>query len=308
MIHEILFIFSHCQSVFSTIMGKLLDKKVKKQTLQFKSSIFTVKMLFIGLFLLFPAITGDVYSIYGYSSDLLKKNEGEKVNYYYARHLEKLRKSVKPRFIHIIDTKKFANEHTVLGSGVLFTFKSFQARDVSFVSNVDRFEKHKMTRNEKGVWYYILPRKEFDEKIPKREILYKFVVDGLFVQDSTHDNYEDDNAGGIISKFTFTEDMFKPQEGVLVLENDTSSNKKVIFRLYAPKAKFVSLIGSFNNWDSEIDIMQKSESGYFQIEKSLPAGEYTYLLRIDGKTVVDKKSTELKYHPVFEKVGFFKVN
>jgi hypothetical protein len=164
-----------------------------------------------------------------------------------------------------------------------------------------------MIRNEKGVWYYVLPRKEFDEKIPGREILYKFVVDGLFIPDPTHDNSEDDNAGGIISKFVFTNDMFKPHEGALVLDADTSNNKKVLFRFYAPRARFVSLVGSFNNWDSEIDTMQKNEAGYFEIEKSLPAGEYTYLLRVDGKTIVDQKSAELKYHPIFAKVGYFKV-
>lgn len=246
-------------------------------------------------------------SVFGYSSDLLKNNEAEKVNYYYARHLEKLRKSVKPRFIHVIDTKNFTKDHGVLASGVLFTYKNFQARDVSFISNMDRFQTHKMVRNEKGVWYYILPGTEFDEKIPSREILYKFVVDGLYVQDTTHDNYEDDNAGGVISRFVFTNDMFKPHEGVLVLDSDTASNKKVLFRFYAPKSRFVSLVGSFNSWDSETDVMQKKEGGYFEIVKSLPAGQYTYLLRVDGKTIVDTKSTELKYHPVFEKVGYFEV-
>jgi len=273
--------------------------------------IFSQVARIFSVFLLLATVLTGVFAgdhpLYGYSSDLLKNNEGEKVNYYYSRHLEKLRKSVKPRFIHIIDTRGIRDGGGVLNSGVLFTYKNYQAKDVSFVCSIDRFQKHKMIRNEKGVWYYILPREEFDEKIPQREILYKFVVDGLFVQDATHDNYEDDNVGGMISKFVFTNDMFKPHEGVLALGADTQNNTKVLFRIYAPRAKFVSLVGSFNNWDSEIDVMQKNEAGYFELEKSLPPGEYTYLLKVDGKTQVDQNSKELKYHPIFSKVGFFKV-
>ena len=264
------------------------------------SKILSIGILFFSL--------GEFSIIFSYTSDMLKSNEGEKVNYYYARHIEKLRKSIKPRFIHVIDSRGFSDKHSILQSGVLFTYKNYQAKDVKFLSNVDRYQKHKMMRNEKGVWYYILPQKEFDEKKPDREILYKFVVDGLFVHDTTHENYDDDNAGGYLSRFVFTNDMFKPHEGVLVLKSDTPNNKKVVFRVYAPDAKFISLMGSFNNWDSEIDVMQKTEDGFFEIEKSLSVGEYTYLLRVDGVTMVDQKSAELKYHPVFSKVGYFKVN
>jgi len=271
-----------------------------------------LRILFISracfyLFLAVFAVTPDFQGLHAYSSNLLKNKETEKVNYYYSRHLEKLRKSVKPRFVNVIDTRVFSNEHNIVNSGILFTYKNYQAREVLFISSIDRYQPHKMIRNEKGVWYYILPRREFDEKIPSREILYKFVVDGLYIRDTTHENVEDDFAGDAISKFVFTDDMYKPLEGVLVLENDTPVNKKVIFRFYSPKSKFVSLIGSFNNWNSEMDMMKRNENGYFELEKSLPPGQYTYLFRADGKTILDKRSPELKYHPVYSTVGFFKI-
>lgn len=245
--------------------------------------------------------------LFGYSSAVLKKGRPEKINFYYAKNLEKLKRSIKPRFIHLIDTRNYARHHNLMSSGVLFTIKNYQAREIDFVSNIDRFQKHKMIRNEKGVWYYLLPINEYKEKSPNRTIYYKFVVDGLFVQDSTHDNQEDDNAGGSISKFSLTGEMFKPQEGVIVLNSVTPNSKKVVFRIYAPNARYITLLGSFNNWDSEIDSMKKRSDGYFEIEKDLTAGEYTYLFRIDGELILDKNCSELRYHPVFKKVDYFKV-
>jgi len=242
-----------------------------------------------------------------YSSEVLKKSDSEKNNYYYAKNLEKLRKSVKPRFIRLLDSRNFTRNHTVVDSGVLFTYKNYQAKNVDFVCNLDRYQKHSMIRNEKGVWYYILPVDEYEEKTPEREILYKFVTDGLYIYDSTHENFEDDNSGGLLSKFTLTSDMMKAKEGVTVLGWETPNTKKVLFRLYAPHSRYVSLIGSFNNWDSETDTMKRTSDGYYEIIKSLIPGEYAYLFRIDGKDVVDVKSQELKYHPVFEKVGYFRI-
>jgi hypothetical protein len=246
-------------------------------------------------------------SSYPYSSDQIKKKEIEKVNYYYAKHLEKLRKSVKPRYIHLVDTRNYVKYNKIQKSGILFTIKNYQAKKVEFISSLDRFQPHSMVRNEKGVWFYVLPIEQYNEKLASREFLYKFVVDGLYMPDSTHSNYDDDGAGGLISKFAITDEMSNAREGIIVLGNDTPSGKNVLFRYYAPLSKFVSVIGSFNNWDSEIDIMKKNSEGYFELKKNLPPGKYTYLLRVDGQGVVDKNSPELKYHPVFEKVGFFTV-
>ena len=179
---------------------------------------------------------------------------------YFNKHLKYLRRSVKPRFIHLLDTENYKTSSTMHKSGVLFTYKNYHAKEVYFISSMDRYRKHPMRRNERGVWYYILPRPENNTDIVGKEIRYKFVVDGLFVHDSTHNQYEDDNAGGFISLYYLNKEYVKAREGVMVLNRDTHDNKKVVFRLSAPHAQYVSLIGSFNNWDSSVDRITKVTS------------------------------------------------
>ncbi len=243
----------------------------------------------------------------GYSSDMLKGAQESKTNVYYARHLENLKKEVKPRYIHLIDTRYSLQQSGVMNSGVLFTYKNYHARQVYFTSNLDQFKKHPMIRNENGVWYFLLKSNEYMANKPGNEIRYKFVVDGLYIHDTTHDSYVDDNAGGLISLYYLTQEMMEAQEGVMQLQSETQQNRRVLFRVYAPTAGYVTLVSSFNNWDSELGVMHKSENGYFEFEISLPAGEYTYLYRIDGQAMIDPENLELRYHPVFGRVSYFSV-
>lgn len=267
---------------------------------------FSRQLFFYVALMLFFSLPGVVLEpIFGYNSDILTQGEKSDTKTYSARHLQNLRKSVFPRYIHLIDTQNSRMTGTILQSGVLFTYKNYQAREVYFISSLDRYKKHKMYRNTRGVWYYLLPRAEYESKEPERVVRYKFVVDGLYVHDTSHAQYEDDRAGGLISLYHLNSDYMKPKEGILVLDDDTQDNRKVLFRLYAPNARYVSLIGSFNNWDSGLDKMERTKDGYFEIVKSLPEGQYVYLYRVDETIEVDKKSPELKYHPVYGRVGFF---
>ncbi|MGH9743014.1 MAG: alpha-amylase family glycosyl hydrolase, partial [Candidatus Acidiferrum sp.] len=55
----------------------------------------------------------------------------------------------------------------------------------------------------------------------------------------------------------------------------------VSFRLWAPNAEFVSLIGSFNNWDKQADPMAKEKDGYWatDIAPAKLGDEYRYFLK-----------------------------
>ncbi|MES0491010.1 MAG: hypothetical protein ABUK01_13515 [Leptospirales bacterium] len=262
---------------------------------------------YVTLFLFLAIPAGRFVTIFGYNSDILTQGEKSDTKTYSQRHLQNLRQSVFPRYIHLIDTQNSGMNGTILQSGVLFTYKNYQAREVYFISSLDRYKKHKMYRNSRGVWYYLLPRTEYESKQPEKTVRYKYVVDGLYVHDTSHDQYEDDRAGGLISLYYLDSDYMKPKEGILVLGDDTQDNRKVLFRFYAPNARYVSLIGSFNNWDSGLDRMQRTKDGYFEIVKSLPEGEYVYLYRVDETIEIDKKPPELKYHPVYGRVGYFNI-
>ena len=262
------------------------------------------RQLFFSVILLWSL---SVKPIYSYSSEIFSSKDSRQTHLYFNKDLKNLTIAVKPRFIELIDTQNYKQSNKILTSGILFTIKNYNATSVNFVSDFDNYVMHPMTKNDKGVWYYIFELRTYKENIKTNMLKYKFVVDGLFVNDSTHINYTEDNAGGLLSIFYFTSEQFKPEEGVIVLQADTLDNKKVLFRIYRPDAKSISLMSSFNNWDSNIDKMKRTDDGYFEISKSLPYGEYVYLYKIDQSVSVDQKSPELKYNHVFGKVGYFKL-
>lgn len=56
----------------------------------------------------------------------------------------------------------------------------------------------------------------------------------------------------------------------------------VTFVFYAPKAKSVSLVGTFNDWNPEKAPMNRGKDGIWTIQVSLPQGRHEYLFLVDG--------------------------
>jgi len=63
--------------------------------------------------------------------------------------------------------------------------------------------------------------------------------------------------------------------------------KPMEFKLYAPKAKKVSLVGSFNNWDTKSLSAKKDSKGNWTAKVNLKPGRYEYKFFIDGSWVND---------------------
>ncbi|MDH5717858.1 MAG: hypothetical protein OEZ22_09490 [Spirochaetia bacterium] len=246
--------------------------------------------------------------LYSYnSSHLHTQKEENKAKIYYPKHLSKLREAVYPRVIHYIDSNNYKRYNKLLIRGVLFTYKNSRAKNVFFISDANKFERIPMIRNEKGVWYYIFSPQKYTDMIPGKKIRYKFLVDGLFEHDITNNQYENDGGNRYISYYYLLDEDIEPENGVIFIKNQSNQNNGVLFRIYAPQAENVSLIGSFNNWDSEIDILEKNKKGYFEIKKSLPKGEYIYLYQIDGEIKLDTNNNNIKGHPVYNRVGYFSI-
>ena len=64
----------------------------------------------------------------------------------------------------------------------------------------------------------------------------------------------------------------------------------VHFAVYAPNAKSISVIGTFNNWDDESDIMTKDQQGIWEVEVANAKPGHSYKYRITQATgiIVDK--------------------
>jgi len=62
------------------------------------------------------------------------------------------------------------------------------------------------------------------------------------------------------------------------------------FRLQAPDAKNVSLIGEFNDWNPSATPMKLTDSGYWETTLELRPGAYDYKFLVDGKQTVDSEN------------------
>ena len=65
-------------------------------------------------------------------------------------------------------------------------------------------------------------------------------------------------------------------------EGEVDMGKRVYFRLYAPEAKEVVLMGSFNNWDPEGRPLKKDRKGFWRTWMALNPGTLEYRFRVDG--------------------------
>ncbi len=70
-----------------------------------------------------------------------------------------------------------------------------------------------------------------------------------------------------------------------------SSTKAVSFKLSAPSAKKVSVVGSFNNWDIKANSARKDPSGNWSAKMSLKPGRYEYKFFVDGQWWNDPKGS-----------------
>jgi 1,4-alpha-glucan branching enzyme len=73
-------------------------------------------------------------------------------------------------------------------------------------------------------------------------------------------------------------------------------SKKVEFKLYAPKAKKVSLVGSFNNWDTKALAAKKDSKGNWMAKASLKPGRHEYKFFVDGAWLNDPNCSTLVHN------------
>ena len=64
-------------------------------------------------------------------------------------------------------------------------------------------------------------------------------------------------------------------------------SKPTEFKFYAPKAKRVSLAGSFNKWDTKSLSAKKNSQGAWTVKVNLKPGRHEYKFLVDGSWVND---------------------
>ncbi len=64
------------------------------------------------------------------------------------------------------------------------------------------------------------------------------------------------------------------------------------FRLHAPKARAVHLVGDFNAWRAGTLSMARKAKGDWELILPLPRGRYRYLFLVDGEARLDPRNGE----------------
>ena len=59
--------------------------------------------------------------------------------------------------------------------------------------------------------------------------------------------------------------------------------RRVTFALKAARAKEVSLLGDFNNWDAAVNPMKRDKDGIWKSTLILPSGRYEFKFMVDGQ-------------------------
>lgn len=77
----------------------------------------------------------------------------------------------------------------------------------------------------------------------------------------------------------------------------TAADNKITFEYFAPEARKVQLVGSFNNWSSSETELKKDKTGRWQISLALPPGRYEYRYLVDGNWQNDQRPIKCVKNP-----------
>lgn len=78
----------------------------------------------------------------------------------------------------------------------------------------------------------------------------------------------------------------------LWISRSIRAGEPTAFRIHAPTASTVSLVGGFNGWDSTADPLRPVGEGWWECYRALPAGTHEYVLVVDRQTVVPPAARE----------------
>lgn len=194
-------------------------------------------------------------------------------NFYSLRFLKD---SGPPRNLKMVRLDN-SSRKTAIQNGVLVTYKNIDAGQVRIAGDFSDWKPENMERGKSGVWYFFITDFSTFQKIR-----YKFIVDDIWIKDPKNYNQEDDGMGSyvsIINPFRSANDRH--------ISYRVIDNALIEFNIYKPGARLISLVGDFNNWNPENDLMQKGKDGIWRIKKKLNRGTFRYKFIVDGKWLPD---------------------
>lgn len=231
----------------------------------------------------------------------------KKTSIYTFHQLMKLKEASKPRYVKVLDQIQYINTRKIIKTGILFTYKSnTTTKKVAVAGSFNEWSEIYMKRNNYNVFFFVLPIEQ--GKLTRKQISYryKFIVDGLWRSDPKSIYKRDDKNGGFYSMFYLDNYPINKQVSVYIEKaRKGDSSRWVEFAIYLPKTSRLSLIGNFNNWNPEHDIMTADKDGVFRYRIKLIPGQYIYKYIADGKWIMDKYNSNTRFAPDIQELGSF---
>lgn len=185
--------------------------------------------------------------------------------------LSKLKAAAPPHAMRLVRNDTEYGTSSVQ-SGLVFSYKSRTAKKVSIAGDFSNWKPVKMTRNSQGVWYYFLA-----EYSASDIVRYKYIVDSVWTADPLNTSSLDDGYGSLVSISRGAQSPEGRRVTYRMIDKTT-----VEFRIYAPQAHYIAVVGDFNSWNPENDLLTKDDTHIWRVVKKLKKGTYRYKFVIDG--------------------------
>jgi len=168
-------------------------------------------------------------------------------------------------------------DYRITDGGVIFIYNNKDAKEVYLAGDFTNWEENKleMKRDSTGVFSILVD-------LSAGKHLYKFIVDGVWMEDPDNSEVEPDNYGGNNSIIY----VKKSEENKSIQSGALQKDGKAIFKYYNPDAEKVYLAGEFNNWKPD-DLLMNNNNGEWEIALNLPPGKYQYKFVVDGNWTTD---------------------
>ena len=203
-------------------------------------------------------------------------NIGDTDNELYYYNLRFLKKAGPPRVMEMVKIENMTHKKPQSMKGVLVTYNNRDAKKAAIAGGFSNWKLVTMDRSKHGIWYYFV-----EADFLRKDYRYKLNVDGTWIMDPKNPNRADDGYGSYVSVFN----NIHNDEGKYLTY--LRKGNIIEFRIYNPHARLISIVGDFNNWNPESDLLEKDKKGVWRLEKRLSRGLYRYKYIIDGDWTVD---------------------
>lgn len=184
-----------------------------------------------------------------------------------------------------------AQSPKIVRGGVFFSYLNKTAKSVTVGGDFNNWNKYQyfMEKNLNGIWSVIVP-------LEKGEFLYKFCIDGLWINDPENKNTRPDDMGSLVSYLKIEHPVKYTPTGPEVIAYDIVrfSYKSEILS----HTDTIKLIGSFNKWNPDKHYLTDlDKDGEWITCLKLYPGKYFYRYIISDEEHIDYWNDQLEKAP-----------